>query len=296
MRRRRPATIIFCPGNVGLANRLRGMLGYVALCRCLRARCGLLWTKEVACDTPYLRLFEPHPGVELVSPRRINRRLEDPRTAAALLSPWFRQIWLNHGAGLVAWRRYEAEVFRALAELRPRPRLRQEVERFAREHELAACRGFHIRTTDLTRAARHVARRAGSKRPPVLSELEGFLREIDRRPKERFFVATDDSAILVRLKRRYGERMVAYPKRYRMSMTRWRRGVRRRTLGFGSRTTEVRDGLIELMLLGRCRGVVGTHRSSFSKFAAVWGGVPYREVRGTRCVPLRLPLEALNDR
>lgn len=296
MRRRGQATIIYCPGNVGLANRLRGLLGYIALCRTVDAHCGMLWTKEIACDTPFLKLFEPHPGVELIGPRAVNRRLADSRTAAAMLSPWFRQIWRYHGTGLVSWRRFEKAVLKALGELKPRKRIREEVERFARDQGLERCRGFHIRTTDLVTAQRYIARKLGGKRLEKLSRLDAFLREMDRRPRERFFVATDDSSVEARLKRRYGDRVIFYPKTYRLSMSRWREGARRKRLGFGSRTTRVRDGLVELLLLGRCREIIGTHRSSFSKFSAVWGGVPYREIRGTRCHRLRLPLETISDR
>lgn len=296
MRRRGQATILFCPGNVGLANRLRALLGYIALCRCLGARCTMLWSKEVGCDTRFDRLFEPHPGVELISPREVSRRHDPACTAAAMLSPWFRQIWLNHGSGLVSWVRYEAAVRRALRELQPRAGIQDVVERFAREHGLDACRGFHIRTTDLTQAVRYAARKSGAQGTPHLSRLEGFFREMDRRPRERFFVATDDSSVQARIARRYGERAIFYPKPYRLSMTRWRQGMRTKQLTFGDRTTEVRDGLIEMRLLGRCREIVGTHRSSFSKFAAVWGNVPYWEIRGVACRRRSLPLEAISDR
>jgi hypothetical protein len=38
--------------------------------------------------------------------------------------------------------------------------------------------------------------------------------------------------------------------------------------------------LSEMWLLGRCHQVVGTYYSSFSKFSAIWGRVPYFEVIG----------------
>jgi hypothetical protein len=51
------------------------------------------------------------------------------------------------------------------------------------------------------------------------------------------------------------------------------------------RTTSIGDALIDLMLLARCREIVGTYYSSFSEVSALIGDAPLSVMEATERVP-----------
>jgi hypothetical protein len=101
-----------------------------------------------------------------------------------------------------------------------------------------------------------------------VSSLDGFMDEIRTRIRSMpVFLSTDDAGLESMFQRRFPE-LVVFPKRYEQ---------------VGVRTTPIADALSEMLLLGRCRRIVGTYFSAFSKFSAIWGEVDYFEVTGREC-------------
>lgn len=76
-------------------------------------------------------------------------------------------------------------------------------------------------------------------------------------------LATDDPAIEYAIKERFPDRVVVRPKVF----------ARDKAAG-------VRDALVDLLLLSRCRRILGSHWSSFSETAAEIGGIDL-EIVGT---------------
>lgn len=116
--------------------------------------------------------------------------------------------------------------------------------------------GVHVRAgrdVEFSRAPRDLQ--------PMFFEGLDALR--DRLPHARFYVASDSRETIADFIVRYGARVVtangiAAP-------------VARRSVWDAE---SVREALVDLMMLGRCRRILGTFYSSFSDVAAQLGGVP----------------------
>jgi len=117
-----------------------------------------------------------------------------------------------------------------------------------------------------------------------VSEVEGFERFIQDRvvdgELERVFLATDNADVEARLRARFPDAIVVYPKRYRAA-SRSRLSLRTlRRQPVLQRTSIIGEALIEMLLLSRCSRIVGTYWSSFAHVSAVWSGVPFSEIQG----------------
>jgi hypothetical protein len=88
-----------------------------------------------------------------------------------------------------------------------------------------------------------------------------------------FFVSTDSEGSFRWLNERFGNRVFQRPKRHD-----------NRTDLHG-----VREGLVDMLLLSRCRAIIGTHGSSFSGTAALAEGRPILMVKTFPRVPPRWP-------
>jgi len=129
--------------------------------------------------------------------------------------------------------------------------------------------GVHIRLTDNVATYSYWQRSDPSFVPECTSSFEGFLSVVDEATRAApVFLATDNPRFEELCRRRYRERVLTVPKRY---------------TGGALRPSRIVDALAELIFLGRCRQVVGTYFSSFSQFAAIWGGTEYREIHGVEC-------------
>ena len=124
--------------------------------------------------------------------------------------------------------------------LKATPGIRDEVGRFMLPER---CLGVHLRRAD---------------RPVTqfgMSTDEHFERIMDAaiaaEPAVTFFVATDDAATEQKFRARYGARALSFPK------SRPGRNIVR----------GIEEALVDLLLLGRTRAVLGNHHSSFSFLA-----------------------------
>src|SRR5688572_3375130 len=139
-RPKQPARIlVFHARKGGLANRLRALVGYRALSRCLGVRFGLAWEVNDWCEAPFEALFRAD-GVELVAPGD-GAEVHEARS-------WFDAVWETCGRGRVEWSDYIAEVGRCLAELTPVAEIAAQVDRFLEANRPWPRVGVHIRHTD----------------------------------------------------------------------------------------------------------------------------------------------------
>lgn len=109
--------------------------------------------------------------------------------------------------------------------------------------------GIHIRRGD------DVQRFIASREEDFETIIEGV---IGRYPDSRFFLATDVEAVELRLRQRFGERILVRAKHG------------------GGRTTEsgMADSLIDMLLLSQTRAILGNQHSAFTRTAALWGDRP----------------------
>ena len=128
--------------------------------------------------------------------------------------------------------------------------------------------GIHIRHTPDNLVTSHILRRSTPKFDVASqSTSSGFIAAIARASEEGpIFLSTDDHNLESLLTHHYGAQIVSFPKRFVSS---------RRCC-----TSAVQDALAEMLLLGRCRRIVGTYFSSFSEFSAIWEATTSWQVRG----------------
>lgn len=98
---------------------------------------------------------------------------------------------------------------------------------------------------------------------PVELFVEHMKREIELDPEVRFFLATDSPEVEAQLRELFGRRIATHAK---ASLDR-------------NAPQGIRDGLVDLYGLARCRRVLGSYWSSFSETAAAMGGVEHVAVR-----------------
>jgi len=255
--------IVFRAEGCGLANRLRAMVGYQALARLHKLPFYLRWVADPSCPCEFSDLFcSPikamgHQALRSVSPSAIYQE-----------AIWFDQIWERWGADL-DWATYLREVHGCLKELTPRLKLAEELAEFDRRHSLSDAIGIHIRNTDNLATYAEWTKNYTDFDPRQISTIAAFIDVIRAHIGSRtVLLATDDPELEKELKQKFPA-LLTFPKAYDLTQL---------------RTTPMDAAVSEMWLLGRCRRIVGTYYSSFSKFSAVWGKVPYFQVTGDQIV------------
>ncbi|MDD5389301.1 MAG: hypothetical protein PHD37_08140 [Gallionellaceae bacterium] len=289
----------------GLGNRLRALVGFRALAEFQQLPLLLHWARDGACDAEFTDLFETA-GWEAV-------RLIDAEEAAArkashpeqyhYSSVWFTEVWLRHGQALCSCDEFSRAAVKYLRLLRPRHELQSRVDEFAQARNLAQCTGLHIRMTDNVHSYDWWVKNDPHFDLEKVSQIEGFQAAIKvlADKGERAFLCTDNQEIAPRLSSTFNN-LVVYQKafdpqgfkhhvRTHYSVpSRFQRAFDQIKAAFGKappsswRTTDVADALIEMMLLSRCKQVIGTYYSSFSQVSALIGGIPLYRMEGISAV------------
>jgi hypothetical protein len=278
-----PDTVLFASMKGGLGNRLRALVGYDALSRVRGCRFCMYWRPDVACEAAFTDLFEGT-GFTLISEADARAASQAATTLAYTKADWFYQIWQDLAPD-VPRMAFMEEVRASLDRLTPRTPISEAAASFSRARGLAGALGVHIRHTDNVDV--HAAQRFTNPRlaPERVSTIDGFLQAIRAHVETMpVFLATDNPAIERQCREEFGEALITYPKSYTFE---WPGAS---DLADGPppgrrRTTSVADALVEMLLLGSCRRVIGTYFSSFSKFAAVWGQADYLEMAGSVAAP-----------
>jgi hypothetical protein len=251
--------IVFRAQGCGLANRLRALVGYQALARLHKLPFYLTWTADPFCPSEFRDLFDS--PINLMYPQAL--RSVSPR-AIYQEAISFENIWKRWGMG-IDWVTYLREVHDCLRALTPQLELAEKVAEFHHRHSLSDAIGVHIRNTDNLATYAEWMKHSSDFDPKQISTVAGFIDVIGANIRSRpVFLATDDPELENTLKQRFPA-LITFPKTYDLTKL---------------RATPMEVALSEMWLLGRCHQVVGTYYSSFSKFSAIWGRVPYFEVIG----------------
>jgi hypothetical protein len=244
----------------GLCNRIRVIASAKRFQQLTGVPCTIVW------DWPdFTALFEPEPSLTIVTkrpalpgdamvlttrnvrntPEHLRLPLTGPPTALISTCYSFGRVqdsWVLDMSDLSEWLP------------KPAAAIREKAAAFRARHMVAdGIIGFHIRRTD-------------SERPFIDSPDWRFL----RRAREiiagggRIFLATDNHATEGRLLRRFGKRVVIYPKDHAISQ-RWPREPD---------AVEIGEDYVDLLLLAGCDYVLGSNKSSYSSLAMALNGSP----------------------
>jgi hypothetical protein len=118
--------------------------------------------------------------------------------------------------------------------------------------------GVHIRTTDMLKLVHK------KNMPSLWKYVDAMKAEIEKNPDVSFFVSADNIIILRYFRKLFGNRVYFYEgMSYNSDGSIVRNSIR-----------ATQDALIDLLLLSKTKGIIGTKFSSFSYEAACIGGIP----------------------
>jgi hypothetical protein len=259
--------VLFRVRNSGLANRIRALVAYRALSRIVGAEFYVDWAPSTPCDAELHALFDTR-DLNLTTEKQFKEMVSSANGVVVSQSDWFEIIWQAYLAEHCTWPRYVQEVKACLRELRPNEALLERTNDFAGRHDFPTLTGMHIRNTDNVREYESWAQNSPGFKIDEVSRVEDFVAVLESpRGSTRYFLATDNWEVEKLITKRFASRVIVYPKTYRTAITQ------------RQRSSSVEEALIEMILLGRCRTILGTYFSSFSKFSALWSGIEYRELR-----------------
>jgi hypothetical protein len=229
------------------------------------------WRPDQACPVIFPELFSS-PTLHYLNAKALQNESLDPTATVFSSAQWYDDIWFDYASADFPWESFSALAVDFLRSLLPIASVRQVVDTFALTHRLHERVGVHIRHTDNIGEYGHWASASiGRFESPKISQLKGFFMAMEAISSTTgFFLSTDNPHIAEDLQMRYGPRLVILPKTFRDPQNLQKR----------QRTTGIDMALADLLLLGRCREIIGTYYSSFSKLAAILGDVPYSEIQG----------------
>jgi len=168
-----------------------------------------------------------------------------------------------------AMHEFDLEISSFLVDLVPTPRIRQRAESILdtlREGDSGKVLGLHVRRTDLVS---HLAAQGGHlpSDDALFSRVDAFLRS---NPDATIFCSTDNPDSENQVLRRYPSRVAHHQKHWITDNLNDALDVK-----VQARLSTLEESIVDLYCLSRCDFIVGTRGSSFSVFAARWGGRPY---------------------
>lgn len=290
----------------GLGNRLRALAGCRALADLLSIPLYVDWELNGACDASFDALFaqEGWEETHFVDRLRIDSLRRGPPHVLVEECVWFTEIWATAAEQLIPERAFYRAAVALLQRLRPAAHLQERIDTYLAGHDLGACTGVHVRSTDNLYAYQEWADREPDFSMSKVSKIDGFDALIESLTKagESVFLTTDNPEIERAILSRF-ENVSTYGKDFDDSGYRrhvrstyeshaWLRRLADRlkaSIGLRAssswRTTGMGDALIDLMLLARCREIVGTYYSSFSEVSALIGDAPLSVMEATERVP-----------
>lgn len=252
----------------GLGDRLRAMAGAKRLCALAGARCTVAWRDP---DLGYRSLLAPDPAVGMVTAggQRVPdglRRLKMPLFQEGG-GPHNRRVPISEDRALHVSSGFffcaeEEPLVDARVAMRPwLPRPAEDMLRIVHsfvEANFESTVGMHLRQGDNWSSL-------------IVPSLEPFLREAERIMDEgrSLFLSTDSVATETMMKRRFGPRVLTFPKVWQLP---FRFPQQPSHIGWSARGLV--EDFIDLQLLAASDYVIGTSISSFSQVAIAYNGSP----------------------
>lgn len=277
-------SLIYYAKGVGLANRLRALIGYMAISQYRGIPLYLCWVKDSCCDADFSELFSCS-QIQTISESQLSDMSKLSKNITYLDHHWFKTIWSQYVSQEISWESFREMVISSKKNLQLLPWIENMVEEFSISHDLRCIKAVHIRQTDNVHGYKTWSRYSKKFTLDKVSNLSGFEKyfqdTLKKEPLTKFFLATDNQKVEEYFYRLFPDQILTYPKSYSQKSMQmkfsWSKLKFQRQF---HRTSSIADALIEMLLLGKCSSIVGTYYSSFSKLAAFWNNVPYFEVNG----------------
>lgn len=265
-------SIVYWSYGPGLANRLRALVGYMAMSHVLEQPCYLCWVSDAYCDAEFTDLFVTPPTIKLITQLQKDEMESDQSCAIYTSDVWFYEIWKTHMSSLINANEFCRLANTYLRELLPVSSITDAVNKFSHQYSIPTLPGIHIRLTDNVSQFKIWKDRSPYFKPENISKIEGFEHFIRDVPKQegnlQLFLATDNQSIERHLKASFPGQIITYPKRFRSDKKRRFSWKQQRFESQLQRTSSIKEALIELLILSQCKTIVGTYWSSYSQISA----------------------------
>ena len=225
----------------GLAGRLRCLINSISISEKTDRKVLLYWDKNLACNCDFSDLFDNYfYKIKKEELRNIVKQKDfqiykdriDLEKKFVLVEDLIEYIDFSKVLGI-------------LKELKINKEIQKKIDGFKLPKKIV---GVHIRKGDFKNIDVGIV----STDEKFIEEIR---KEIESNAKVKFFLATEEKETEDKFKRIFGERIISYPK------------ITREREGEGS----VKEALIEMLLLSKCKKILGTFKSTFNEFAWYFG-------------------------
>lgn len=264
--------LLFVPSG-GLGNRLRAIVSAVQLSEATGAALQIVWFKDWGMGAEWREIFKPMKHYALREASLLDSLVYDrPRKRNFFVPKLFQNLLFEQRIDeydvtplkrkdfdFCAWAKGRNSYMSCYQDFgavnnslysglfSPTDEIEQRIARNL-ERLGDAPIGIHVRRTD---------NRAAIERSPISLFFDAMDSIVRDNPAQRFYLATDDEETKNEMLKRYGDALL-------MSASKAERGT----------TEGIKDAVVEMFTLARCREIYGTADSSFSVIASRIGDIP----------------------
>ena len=247
--------LLFVPSG-GLGNRLRAIVSAVQLSEATGTALRIVWFKDWGMGAEWREIFKPMKHYALREASLLDSLVYDrPRKRNFFVPKLFQNLLFEQRIDEYDVTPLKRKNFDFCAVdnslysdlFSPTDEIEQRIARNLEQLGDAPI-GIHVRRTD---------NRAAIERSPISLFFDAMDSIVRDNPAQRFYLATDDEETKNEMLKRYGDALL-------MSSSKAERGT----------TEGIKDAVVEMFTLARCREIYGTADSSFSVIASRIGDIP----------------------
>lgn len=223
--------VLYVTNEMGLANRLRGLVSALAYCSRTKMKLDVSWIPNHECPYLFTDLFEIPANTRFVTKDDIVSHGEYKVTTTDMghLCHLLPKQGLSYSLAPLL-----------ISMLNPLPTIKEDIKKLVKEYDIKNCIGFHIRKTDHIQYANSI----GQSTP-----IEEF-KYLSKNTTENIYLACDDKQTQEDFQREFGDRIKIYK-------------PIENTEHF--RQTDGAHAIVDIYLLSLCKLFKGSFASSFTQ-------------------------------
>lgn len=277
--------IVYWDAAGGLCNKIRALIAYQSLAEVWKVPLSICWEPNWACPEEITNLFDTS-SMALISKKQAAQIYREKRKDRLIvgLEREDRQpdsvTWKRFASDAITEEEFSKLADKHLSSLTPLPYLKEKIEGLANQLKVKETIGVHLRFTDYAVNIPLVVKYHSY--PPTIRHYQKVMNDYIKQDRSvRFFLASDNPASEMQMRKKYGERVISYRKKYLLV-----KGMPAEKY----RHTSEQDALIDLYLLSKTQKVLAAPLSSFGKMAARIGRIELIEVQRSKLFPPKIML------
>jgi len=242
----------------GLSNRINSLASSIRIAEKTKRNLLLCWPKDLVCNCNFSDLFEN--DIKEISKEELRKIIKNNRIQVLnrFQNLKFKKkvIIISDGCFdcfskedlLFKFEKIDKEIQKkiseALKKLKIKKSIQKKINQFSKENFKKEVVGVHVRRGDYKLLTHNVGGISSNER-----FMEEIKKEISMNPKIKFFIATEDKETEDKFRKMFGKIIISYPKKTRIK----------------EQEGAVKEALIELLLLSKCKKILGSFRSTFTE-------------------------------